>query len=42
MALLVKTNPREKLPDDAILLTEEQAIKYQLKVIDGWKESGEV
>lgn len=42
MALLIKSNPREKLPADAVVLTEEQAIKYQLKVIDGWKSPYEV
>lgn len=41
MALKI-TNQKEKLPADAVLLTEEQAIKYQTKLIDGWKENGEV
>lgn len=33
---------RSEIPVDGVRLTEEQAINYQLKVINGWKDGNEV
>lgn len=40
MALL-RAKPHE-IPPDAILLSEEDALEYQMKVIRGWKNGSDV
>lgn len=40
MALLLKR--KAEIPDDAILLTEDQAIEYHYKLIDNWKDQSDV
>lgn len=40
MALLLKK--KTEIPDDAILLTEEQAVQYHYKILDSWKDQTEV
>lgn len=40
MALLLKR--KTEIPDDAILLTEEQALEYHYKLINNWKDQTDV
>lgn len=40
MALLLKK--KTEIPDDAILLTEEQAVQYHYNILDSWKDQTEV
>lgn len=40
MAFSVKSN--EKLPEDAVLMTEDEFLLYHSKIIDGHKPSSEV
>ena len=39
MALIIKQKNSDEIPKDAIRLTEDQALHYQMKIIDGWHNS---
>ena len=42
MSLFVKRSPHEQIPHDAIELTTEEALRYEIKIIEGWENSSEV
>lgn len=42
MSLLVKSNPNEPMPPDAVRITINEALGYESKIIDGWGNKWEV
>lgn len=42
MSLIIKQKNTGEIPKDAIRLTEDQALQYQMKMIDGWHNSWDV
>lgn len=42
MSLIVKSGHNVETPKDAVLLTMDQALKYQHSIIKNWDKSNEV
>ena len=40
--MALSRNKSEEIPKDAVVLTEDQALTYQWKIISGWENKGEV
>lgn len=42
MALLLRRKGKDDIPDDAVQLTREQAVYYQLSIVRNWPTANEV
>lgn len=42
MSLLVKKSPNEQMPQDAVRLTTDEALRYESKIVEGWNNNWEV
>jgi hypothetical protein len=42
MALIYKKDKPKEIPEDAVQMTEEQAIRYQMSIIEKWPKLSDV